>query len=148
MRSIICITALMVALATPGLAQSVGLGGQIGSPTGVSLRIGSTGPAVDIAAGWNINNDHLFAQIHWVPSQIALGAAPATLRAFYGPGAYASVEGRQGRDDRARFGVSFNAGLSFWFSRVEVYGQLTPRLQLIDSTDFELGGALGLRYYF
>ncbi len=142
--SIIIAAALFAA--SPALAQrSIGLGGQVGDPTGVSVRIGSTGSAVDIAAGWNISNDRIFAQLHYVPNQIGLGASPA-VRLFYGPGVFASASG--GNNSQGRFGASFNTGLSVWTGPLEFYGQLTPRLQLVDATDFQLGGAVGLRYYF
>lgn len=147
MKRFIPLFALVLLAAAPALAQrSIGIGGQVGDPTGVTLRIGSTGPAFDLAAGWNLSNDQFFAQVHWVPTQIGLGVRPTMIRLFYGPGAFVEVNG--GRDSDARFGVSFNGGLGFWTGPVEIFGQLTPRLQLVESTDFRLGGALGLRYYF
>lgn len=150
MKHILTTVLLLVLLASTeaATAQGIGVGGQIGDPTGITIRIGSTGTAFDIAAGWNISNDELFAQAHYIPSQIALGAVPAQLRLFYGPGLFVGTRGRPARDDKASFGVSFVTGLSFWTGPVEIFGQLTPRLQLVESTDFSLGGAAGLRYYF
>jgi hypothetical protein len=135
-------------LAAPHAQAQVGLGGQVGDPTGLTLRIGSTGSAVDLAAGWNLSNDSFFAQVHWVPSQIPLGGPRPALRLFYGPGVFVGVDGNRNRDNRTAFGGSFNVGLGIWTGPVEIFGQLTPRLQLIESTDFNLGGAVGLRYYF
>jgi hypothetical protein len=143
----ILLSGFLLAVSDSAQSQAIGIGGQIGDPTGITLRIGSTGSAIDIAAGWNINTDSFFAQAHYIPSQIALGAAPAQLRLFYGPGVFVGTRSRP-VGDKASFGVSFNAGLSFWTGPVEIFGQLTPRLQLVESTDFSLGGAAGLRYYF
>lgn len=151
MSRLFAVAALALLCASPALAQrSVGLGGQVGDPTGVTLRVGTTGPAVDIAVGWDIRHNNFFAQVHFIPQQMGLGVRPAALRLFYGPGLFIGVNDNPPPPDRDRtsFGVSFNAGLSFWTGPVEIFGQLTPRLLLIEATDFDLGGAVGLRYYF
>lgn len=140
---------LLFLLATPALAQrgSLGIGGQVGDPTGVALRFGAAPGAFDLAAGWNLSNDSFFAQGHYVMGQRRFGTPPADLRLFYGPGLFVGVNDRDDRDDDVTFGISFNAGLSYFTGPIEIFGQLTPRLQLVDETDFDLGGALGLRFY-
>ena len=60
---------------------------------------------------------------------------------FYGPGAFIQTGGR---DDE--FGISFGVGLETLLTPdIELYGLVSPRLQLADETDFELGAGLGLR---
>ena len=121
---------------------ALGIGGQVGEPTGLSVRIG-TGPALDFQAGWDISDDVVFAQGHILLANNRLPVTGADMRAFYGPGAFLAAH-----DDNTAFGLSLNAGLSVFFGALEVYGQITPRLQLIDETDFDLGGGLGARVYF
>jgi len=151
MRPTLLLLALALLSAAPALAQqrgSFGIGGQVGDPTGLTMRFGgATGGAVDLAAGWNLSNDAIFAQGHYLIAQNRLGTPPADLRLFYGPGLFVGVNDRPGRDNETSFGISFAAGLSYYTGPVEIFGQLTPRLQLVDETDFQLGGALGLRFY-
>jgi hypothetical protein len=147
MTRLFFVAVLGLLMASPALAQrSIGIGGQVGDPTGVTVRIGSTGMAIDIAAGWNLSTNRIFAQAHYIPGQIGLGVRPAAVRLFYGPGGFIGAGGSGNQD--ATFGVSFNTGLSLWTGPLEFFGQITPRLQLVESTDFQLGGGVGLRYYF
>lgn len=131
------------------LAQRAGfgIGGQVGDPTGITLRVGGA-TALDLAAGWNLSNDAIFAQGHVLMGRTGIGAPPASLQLFYGPGLFVGVNDRgRDRDDDMAFGISFNTGLSYFAGPIELFGQLTPRLQLVDETDFNLGGAIGLRFY-
>ncbi|MEM1042012.1 MAG: hypothetical protein AAGI91_05225 [Bacteroidota bacterium] len=133
---------LLAASAAPAAAQ-FGIGGQVGDPTGLALRFGAGPSAFDLAAGWDLDDDRLFVQGHLLLRERRVPGAAADLRYFYGPGAFLSAA-----DDRdTGVGFSFNAGLGFHTGPIEIFGQLTPRLALAPDTDFDLGGALGLRYY-
>lgn len=121
------------------LAQSgVGIGAQVGSPTGVSLKIDS----FDFLAGWNLNNDSFFGSVHYILAQPQLSPTAPGFRAYYGPGVFIGVH-----NDNAQLGISFSLGLSYYIDRLEFFGQLSPRFRLIDSTDFDLGGGIGFRFY-
>jgi hypothetical protein len=135
----------------PASGQGFGIGGQLGDPSGLSLRFGGA-PAFDLAAGWNLSDNALFAQGHVLLSDRRLGrgrrsGAGAPLNLFYGPGLFVGVNERSGRESDVAFGLSFNAGLSYYTGPIEIFGQLTPRLQLVDRTDFDLGWGVGLRFY-
>lgn len=137
MRYLILLSFLFLSPAV--FAQSgVGIGAQVGSPTGVSLKIDS----FDFLAGWNLNNDSFFGSVHYIIAQPRVGATTPALRAYYGPGVFVAV-----RDDDAKLGISFSVGLSYYVQRLEFFGQLSPRFRLIDSTKFELGGGIGFRFY-
>src|SRR5690606_36472630 len=123
-----------------------GIGGQIGDPTGLALKFASGGRAFDLAAGWDLD-DYLFVQGHLLLRETRIVGTATDLRYFYGPGLFLGVHERRGRDDDLAFGISFNVGLSFYTGPVEIFGQLTPRLRLVDSTDFDVGGGLGVRFY-
>lgn len=142
MKRFLPLLLLFAFVATESRAQGIGIGGQLGDPTGVTIRAGS----LDLAAGWNISNDRFFGQAHFIVGQTPLTGAGADLRLFYGPGVF--IGAGEGRNDDVRFGVSLNGGLSYFLNpNIEIFGQLTPRLQLVDRTDFNLGGAAGLRFY-
>lgn len=134
---------------TPLAVAQTGIGGQIGDPTGITLKFGVGYGAIDLAAGWDLG-DHFSAQGHYLLGENRLPTPEADLRFFYGPGAYLKVRNNDGNDDGdADAGFSFNVGLGLYPTReIEIFGQITPRLQLIDETDFDFGGAIGLRYYF
>ena len=142
----LALAALLLALGplAPEARAQFGIGGQIGDPTGVSLAFGSGSGAVLLAAGWDLGDDsELSLEGHYVlRAQRIQGEADLAL--FYGPGVF--IRTREDRDPAA--GVSFGLGLSLAATRdVEIYGLISPRLQLIDETDFELGGGVGVRLY-
>lgn len=136
-------------IATPAFAQGTfGIGGQVGDPTGLALKFGVGRGSVDAAVGWDLN-DAVFGQLHYLLAENSLGSGGTDIRVFYGPGGF--IEARDagpGDEEDVDAGLSFNAGLSFYPApEFEIFGQLTPRLGLIDETDFEAGGGIGLRYY-
>jgi hypothetical protein len=45
-------------------------------------------------------------------------------------------------------GISGQFGLNFFVEQFEVFLQLTPRLHVLPATDGDVGGGVGLRYYF
>lgn len=123
-----------------------GIGGQVGDPTGLTLKFASGARAFDLAAGWDLD-DYLYVQGHLLLRERRLPGTASDFRYFYGPGLFLSVRDTNRDNDDVNFGISFNAGLSYYFDAFEIFGQLTPRLQLVDDTDFDLGGALGIRFY-
>ncbi len=141
-----------LALAAPDARaqrSGFGIGGQIGEPTGLSMRIGAGRGAIDLQAGWNFSNDFIFAQGHYLLANSRLGVQGADVRGFYGPGVFVATHaGNDNVDGNTALGVSLNAGISAFFNALEIYGQVTPRLQLVDETDFGVGGGLGARIYF
>ncbi|CAN5501586.1 hypothetical protein BH23BAC4_BH23BAC4_15250 [soil metagenome] len=136
-------TGLLLAalIAVPSSAQSFGIGGQVGSPTGLTLKLRGA-PSLDMAAGWNLQHrNSFFAQGHVLLSERAFPGTP--LNAFMGPGLFI---GSQGSDD-VQFGLSLNLGLSYYTGPLEIFGQVAPQLSLSPSTDFGIAPAIGLRFY-
>lgn len=135
----------------PVLAQSpagtVGLGGQIGDPSGVTLKFYQRpGFAYDLLAAWDLD-DFFFLNGH------ALYEKPipdSPLRFFVGPGLVVGFQDSSGADDNDEVvvGVSGQFGLNFFVEQFEVFLQLTPRLHVLPATDGDVGGGVGLRYYF
>ena len=126
-------------LAWPAQAQ-LAVGGQLGDPTGLSLKAGAGPGALLLAVGWDLD-DSVSAEGHYVLSARRVQGADADLRLFYGPGVFL-----QSGDGDADLGVSLGVGLETRLTReIELYGLVSPRLRLVDDTGFELGGGVGLR---
>ena len=134
--------ALACLVVVPPAAAQLGVGGQVGTPTGLSLKLGQGRGAVLLAAGWDLD-DAVEVEGHYLLRDRRLRGARTRVKVFYGPGAFVRT-----RNDNTDAGVSLGFGLSAALApEIELYGLLSPRLQLVDETDFELGGALGLRVY-
>lgn len=126
-------------LAAPASAQ-ISIGGQVGDPTGLSLKLGSGQGALAIAVGWDLD-DSVSGEVHYLLSNRRLRGSNAPVSVFYGPGAFVVSN-----DNRTRAGISLGVGLEALLTPdIELYGLVSPRLQLTDQTDFEVGGGVGLR---
>ena len=140
MRSLVL--ALVCLLAAPPAAAQLGIGGQVGSPTGLSLKLGQGRGAVLLAAGWDLD-DAVEVEAHYLLRDRRLRGSSTRTKVFYGPGAFVRT-----RNDNTDAGVSLGLGLSAGLApEIELYGLISPRLRLLDETDFELGAGLGLRVY-
>ena len=67
---------------------------------------------------------------------------------FYGPGAFVGVRDRGAENDIVGLGISGTAGISVVAGPIEFYGRVTPRLELIERTNVDIGGGLGIRAFF
>jgi hypothetical protein len=142
------ILCVFMALSSELYAQRVGIGGQIGDPSGISLRF-QNGSALgyDILAAWDLD-DYFFVNVHglWEHS---LSEAPR-IHYFYGPGAFLGLRdnGRNDNDDDIYLGVSGALGLNLYIQRLEIYAQVNPRISVVPGTDGDIGGGIGVRFYF
>lgn len=134
----------MYAQPVPGI--QIGLGGQIGDPSGLSFKFyEQPGLAWDFLLAFDLEGDYVFFNAHRVWEQ----PFPDTpLRYFYGPGALIGSAGPPDGDNELLLGISFTIGLNYFIKRFEIYGNLTPRLAIIPATEGAFGGGVGLRYYF
>ena len=123
----------------------VGVGVQFGSPSGLSLQFyKATGPSLDLIAAWNLD-DFFYLNGHGL-YQKHIGNS-GNFHFIYGPGAFVGFIDR-GDKIHVDAGISGTVGLSLLIDKFEIYGRVTPRLALVDSTDADIGGGLGLRFYF
>lgn len=123
--------------------RSVGLGGQIGDPSGITLKVyQNPGFAYDFLAAWD-TDDYFLINVHGLFER-PLQDTP--MHYFLGPGAFVVI--RERRDDEVSVGISGNFGINFFVERFEVFLQITPRLSVVPDTDGDVGGGVGLRYYF
>ena len=147
---------LSAGLATPVHAQrtdgAVGLGGQIGDPSGITLKFhNADAPSYDVLAAWSGVDDFFFLNGHALfEHDLRVENVDRPLEWFIGPGAFIGTfeRGRDG-DDNLALGISGTAGFQIVLDdRFEIYLQATPRFFLVPETDANIGGGLGLRYYF
>ena len=125
---------------------SVGIGLQVGDPSGLTLKFYNGKKAsVDILAAWDLN-DYLFVNVHALYHKPVGGSGNVNF--FYGPGAFISFYERGRYEDYIGAGISGNFGLNVFFDRFELFAQITPRLQVLEFTDGDLGGGVGVRFYF
>ncbi len=125
-----------------------GLGGIIGTPSGLSLKIYGTDrssfTAYDFLLAYDLDRFFFFS-LHGLFER-PLPDSP--LNYFFGPGALLGARERPRDNNEMVLGLSVNFGINFFTERFEVFLQVTPRLHLIPATEGDLGGGIGLRYYF
>lgn len=123
-------------------AQGLGIGIIIGEPTGLSAKYHFGSGGVDLAIAWNVYNNKLaiHADYHYHLSGIA-----DPLLLFVGIGFYVIVW-----DDFGTAGIRIPLGMEYILKEVPLgfFAEIAPGLDLIPSTDFSLGAALGIRWYF
>lgn len=127
----------------PKPKRQLGLGGQVGTPTGLTLKhyFNTTTGGVFLVS-WNLDR-FLLLSTH-VTVERSIPDSP--LRFFFGPGLFA-FRGNAAQDRRFRFGVSALPGLNFFSGHFEVFLQANPGLRIIPNVKFSVGGTVGLRYY-
>ncbi len=138
--------------ASPTQAQrtsgAAGLGVQAGEPSGVTLKIyNADGPSYDFLGAWSFD-DFLFLNAHALFEQrLSAQNVEQPVHWFIGPGAYVGVYDNV--ESEAGLGVSGTIGLDILLAeQFELYIQATPRFELIRETEPDIGGGLGVRYYF
>ena len=132
----------LFALAIPATAQpgGFGIGGQIGEPTGLTIKVQAGPAAFDAAAEWDFDHN-IFVQGHLILSERRFRGSQVAY--YYGPGIFIHAH----NNHRTRFGLSFNAAVNYYTGPIEFFGQVTPRLRLTPDSDFDLGLAFGIRFY-
>ncbi len=125
---------------------TLGIGIQIGQPAGLSLLVNRPQKmSLDILTAWNLN-DFYYANLHGLFYLPMKGEENFGL--FYGPGVFVGIKDRKGNlEDILNLGVSGTFGISFFWEKLEIYARVTPRLKLIDATEGDIGGGIGIRFF-
>lgn len=127
--------------------RSVGIGFQAGNPTGLALQFyHAHGVSTDFLFAYNYNN-FFFMDVHGLwNTHLDQGGH---LHFFYGPGGFIGIHRyRDDRPDDFAAGVSGDLGLNIVVTRVEFFGQVTPRLEVTPATSLFWGGGVGMRFFF
>lgn len=138
MRPLLLALALLAAV--PAASAQVGIGGLIGDPTGLTVKLGAGrgGVAVDVGL-----EDDLFVQAHYLVRETRLRGAGADVRFLFGPGGFF-----RDTEPDPTLGLSALLGLSVYVTpEFELFGQVTPGISLTPETNSDIGAAVGLRFY-
>ena len=140
--AIILIPGFTNAQRSPG---EIGIGVQVGQPTGLTLKLYNEPASLDFLAAWDWDK-FFFLNVHSVFD--AHLNDRRTFHFFYGPGAFIGIRDRDPLKDDIALGLSGTFGLDVMVGKLEFFIQATPRLELVKSTEFDMGGGGGFRVYF
>jgi hypothetical protein len=138
---------ILVVFCGTAQAETFGIGVILGEPTGVSAKlwIGDS-MAVDLAAAWSfvkesafhLHADYLFHFRDLI--EVSKGSLPL----------YLGVGGRFRFEKNFKFGVRIPVGLEYLFEDVplDVFAEVGPIVDLVPATGFDIGGGIGVRYFF
>ena len=121
----------------------VGIGVHIGQPTGLTVKLYRETTSIDFLAAWDFD-DFFFLNVHALWDAHLNDAN--TIHFYYGPGGYIGIRDA-GNNDNVAIGVSGAFGIDFLIDKFEIFLQATPRLELVEKTDFDFGGGVGFRFY-
>lgn len=129
--------------------KDLGLGFMVGEPTGLTLKSWTGGNnAFDLGLSWslgrydaiNIHGDYL-----WHNYNVFDEVDPGTLPLYYGVGARLVLA-----ENDAILGARIPIGMNYLFedSPIGLFLEVAPIINLVPSTDFDVDGGLGARFYF
>ena len=129
--------------------NELGIGVILGEPTGLSAKQWlSAEHAIDAAVAWSFSNDtriqvhgdYLYHRVHFFNADEYEGRIPF----YFGIGGRAIF----GEDDNT-IGARFPLGIGKTLDNapVELFLEIVPILDVAPDTDFDLNGAIGVRYY-
>lgn len=130
-------------------SKDLGIGFMVGEPTGLSLKSWTDGNnAFDLGLAWslgrydaiNIHGDYL-----WHNYNVFNEVDEGTLPLYYGIGGRLILA-----ENDAIIGARIPVGVNYLFddSPIGLFLEVAPIINLIPSTDFDVDGGLGVRFYF
>ena len=149
MKKIILAVLICVGMSAPAAFAErgpLGLGLILGEPTGISAKLwlGDL-HAVDAAVAWSFPDDAFYVHANYLFHITDLiSVDTGQLPVYFGVGGKISL-----RDD-PRVGVRVPVGLNYLFEStpLDAFVEIAPGIGLYPSTRFDLGAAIGIRYYF
>jgi hypothetical protein len=144
----IVIAFLCVVVFATSAAADFGAGIIAGEPTGLSAKLQmSRASALDFAVAWSFGSgeDALLVLADYVLHNYSLlKVDQGTMAIYFGVG------GRIKFSEDEEVGVRVPFGLDYMFqgTPVDVFGEIVPVLELVDDTELNWNGAVGVRYFF
>lgn len=120
--------------------QGLAVGGHVGLPTGLSLKLKTQQRSYDLLLAWNLRRFFLLHS-HALLVENALPQQPQ-LHYYAGPGLAVNAE-----DGRLSTGLSSNVGIFYLLSPFEFFAQVTPRLEIVPSTRLGITTGAGIRVF-
>lgn len=131
---------------------AAGIGGQVGDPSGLTLKVYNANAAsYEVLAAWSSINDFFFLNGHALfETGISAQNVSQPLDWFIGPGGFVGTFETGGAfGGELVLGISGTVGIEMVLAdHFELYLRATPRFAFVPETSGDLGGGLGLRYYF
>ena len=128
-------------------ADVFGIGVLLGEPTGLSakVRLGPTS-AIDAAAAWSFVDEgsFYFHADYLMHFNDVFTVDPGELPLYVGVGGMMSL-----RQDSI-LGIRIPVGLAYEFETapLDVFFEIAPGMGIFPETSLEIGGGIGIRYYF
>jgi len=144
-KILIATIAFFMAVTAFSQTSGLGVGVILGSPTGLSAKMWTSGStALDAAAAWDIRNGgflHLHADFLLHPFEIDVPKGDMPL--------YFGIGGRVLIASDPHVGVRIPFGVAYGFAEApfDVFLEIVPILDILPSMDFDMNGAIGFRYY-
>ncbi|MFW6368921.1 MAG: hypothetical protein ACOCZ9_04205 [Spirochaetota bacterium] len=137
----------------PSDIERFGIGVIVGEPTGISAKgwFADTA-ALDAAAAWNFSRGWFhfhgdYLQHFYDVFDVGRDRLPL----YMGVGGYLNFgDGTETDGNDVNAGVRVPVGVSLLSSElpIELFAEIVPSLKLVDETDFDLFGGVGIRYRF
>ena len=137
-------------------ADDVGLGVVLGSPTGFTGKWTlSKENAIDGVLAWDFRDDyfHVHGDYLWLKNA-GLRVDKVNLDWYFGVGARLNLTDHfrayHDHKDDFQLGVRGPIGIGYTFqkSNIELFGELALVVDIVQSTDAELDGGIGVRFHF
>ena len=142
----ILVILVVISLSTTYAQKSFGLGIILGEPTGLSAKLwASSANAFDFGAAWSFKGSgHMLLQADYVWHSGLSKTSSGKFALYYGIG------GRIIFSNDPTVGARIPIGLDYIFSStpIDIFAEVVPILDLIPSTDFEVNGGIGIRFWF
>lgn len=126
--------------------RQLGAGVIVGEPTGISLKYwNNDSNAFDAGISWSITNEFLHLHADYLMHKYGLfDIEKGNLPLYYGLG------GRMLFADDPDIGVRIPVGLNYLMENdpIGFFIEIAPTLDLIPDVEFDMGGGIGVRYYF
>lgn len=129
-----------------GQNKGIGAGIIIGEPTGLSAKLWtSSSTAVDAAAAWSFrDNGYLHLHADFLFHSFAIDVSEGQLPLYFGLGARFLI------GNESAIGIRIPLGIAYHFATepFEIFMEIAPIMNLVPATEFDMNGAIGVRYYF
>ena len=128
--------------------RGFGLGVIIGEPTGFSAKYWtSSSTALDFGLGYSFTSTKSVFYLHgdYIFHNSALIESTEKFIVYYGPGARLKV-----RENNSRLGIRVVGGILWvpYNSRIDLFVELAPIIDVIPATKLDLAGGIGIRFFF
>lgn len=162
MKSIfrICVLALLVIFSSVASAEEygpdskrIGFGIVAGDPTGITAK-GYIGPklAIDGIASWSFVDEAftLIGDVTYEFFNLSVNSNTVSVPFYAGAGAKLAFDQGGKNNGKTAFGIRAPVGIAVqWLNHpVEIFIEAGPGVEVAPSTEFDLTGGIGARYYF